>query len=350
MARPPLQVAIVGAGNVGLALARMLKATGEYDVRAGDCTEEACAAAAAQGVDTRHLDASSVSQLSAFLSGADVAVAAVPDRLVARVMQAALESGCHYLDFSTPDRRLTEADTERVMPGCGVSPGLADLMVAALAAEAEGPIDIELAVGAIPARRTNRLGYSLIWNLDGLYSEYTSPCEAIENFEAVTIPPLSRLSAISLGGTDYEAFCTAGMIGSVRRFTGKNIRSLLCRTIRYPGHLDYMLLLLDDLGLRQRRDMLRTLLQNGLGEAEKDIVLLHASSRGAGGEDVERTITIRIEDSPSLGSALAVGSAAHAAFLIDRIAADALPGSTADMLDDLIKSRFAKEVINVVRA
>lgn len=351
MTSMPLQVAIVGAGNVGLALARMLAATGDYNVRVGDCTEEARAGAAAHGIEARHVDASSASQLAAFLNGADVAVAAVPDRLVPRVMAAARNAGCHYLDFSMPDGASVDAGPRCFRRGCGVSPGLTDLIVAGLAAESEEAIDLELAVGAIPRRRTNRLGYSLIWNLDGLYAEYTSPCEAIENFEVVSLPPLSRLSAISLAGTDYEAFCTAGVIGSMRSLADTNIRSLVCRTIRYPGHLDYMLLLLDDLGLRQRPDMLRTLLRNGLDEAERDIVLLHASSRRAG-DDTTRAITIRIEDSPELGNALAVGSAAHAAFLVDRIAAGTVSSfpSTPDTLAALIESRFAKGIISLHRA
>lgn len=349
MAGSRLQVAIVGAGNVGLALARMLVSTGEYQVRVGDCTDEACAQAITLGIEARQVDASSATQLHAFLGSADVAVAAVPDRLVSRIMNVASQAGAHHLDFSMPSETPANADGALKLSGCGVSPGLADLMIARLSAQADGPIDVELAVGAIPARRTNRLGYSLIWNLDGLYAEYTSPCEAIENFELVEIPPLSRPLTIRLGQTDYEAFSTAGVVGSIGNFAGDNIRNLTCRTIRYPGHLDYMQLLLDDFGLRHRRDLLRTILQNGLDKAEGDIVLLHARSRRVDGEADPRTITIRIEDAPGLGNALAAGSAAHAAYLIDNISAGSLRLSQddPDTFAGLVQSRFARGIMSI---
>lgn len=349
MTNPPLQVAIVGAGNVGLALGRMLAATGDYQVRVGDCTEEACAVAAGHGIDARHLDVSSMSQLAAFLNGADIAVAAVPNKLVSYVMKAAYDRGCHYIDFSVQGVALPVFEDRLCFPGCGVSPGLADLMVAELAGKGSASLDIEVAVGAIPARRTNRLGYSLIWNLDGLYTEYTSPCEAIRDFENVEVPPLSNLSKIIIGDSEYESFCTSGIVNSVASFSQKNIRTLTCSTIRYSGHLDYMQLLLDDLGLRNRRDLLRTVLQNGLGEAEQDVVLLYATSRPADGEDHSRKIIIRIAGGSELGNALAVGSAAHAAFVIDGIAARSSPGRVAvtGTLAGMIASRFAKNVISV---
>lgn len=337
-----MTVGIAGAGKVGLALARMLDATGDYTVRVGDCTDIAYRKAASHGVDARHLDAASPTQLAAFLSGVDIAVAAVPDRIVSRVRAAANESGCHYLDFSMPPATCTEASDPRVLRGCGISPGLADLMVASLASQAAGPVDIALSVGAIPARRTNRLGYSLIWNFDGLFSEYTSLCEAIENFEIVELAPLSRLQPLRLDGVDYEAFCTAGVIAPMAGLAGRNIRNLICRTIRYPGHLDYMQFLLDDLGLRQRRDMLASLLQNGLAGDEEDIVLMHAR---AGSDNVPaREISIRISATSPFGSALAVGSAAHAAWLIDDIAAQetrqADPGVR---LSGFLNSRYARQ-------
>ncbi|MEO3388439.1 saccharopine dehydrogenase NADP-binding domain-containing protein [Mesorhizobium sp. CAU 1741] len=356
MAGAALTVAIVGAGNVGLALARMLVASGDYAVRAADCTEEAVARAAGHGIDARLVDASSSTRLGAFLEDADFAVAAVPDRIVPRVAMAARGAGCHYIDFSIPDSlvaSLAEAPGRPVfLPGCGVSPGLADGLVASLAAEFEEPVDVELAVGAIPTRRTNRLGYSLIWNLDGLFAEYTSPCEAISDFALTELPPLSKLTAMTIDGTDYEAFCTAGMMGSMRPLAGGNVRSLICRTIRYPGHLDYMLLLLDDLRLRQRRDLLHTVLKSGLRETGSDMVLLHASARAAAGPDRQRQCTVRIDASPDYGNALAVGSAAHAASLLDQIRTAQVRDSAwrPNIFADVLDSRFAKGIIQIERA
>ena len=207
---------------------------------------------------------------------------------------------------------------------------------------------MEIAIGAIPVRRTNRLGYSLIWNLDGLFSEYTSPGEAIADFEVVEVAPLSNLVSITIDGKEYEAFCTDGVMGSVRALAQPNVRNLVCRTIRYPGHLDYMMLLLDDLRLRNRRDLLLTVLKNGLPDAENDMVLLHATANAANGA-LLRGLTMRIEARPDKGSALAVGSAAHAAFLIDEIREGRITQATAanGLLPGFLRSRFAAGLVHV---
>ena len=354
------EVAIVGAGNVGLALARMLGQAGGYAVRVSDCTEEACGRAQAQGFRAARLDASNATQLAGFIAGADAVVAAVPDRLVGRVAAEVAAAGRHYLDFSIADAAMAalagKARDTAFLPGCGVSPGLVDSVVAHFLDTSDGAIDVEIAVGAIPARRTNRLGYSLIWNLDGLFSEYTSPCEAIEDSRLVEVPALSSRIDLDVGGQPYEAFCTAGVMGAMKGLAGTRLRSLICRTIRYPGHLDYLQLLLDDLGLRQRKDLLTTVLRNGLTGSQPDIVLLHAAMNP--GRPEARALEMRIEAQADAGSSLAVGSAAHAAFLLDELAAGAQEVSRTpdgaqgmsrapDAFGRFLKSRFAAGLVTV---
>lgn len=337
-------VAIVGAGQVGLALARMLVSAGTYHVRVGDCTAEALARATEHSLVAHHLDATSPIQLSSFIAGADVVVAAVPDRIVRRVEAAAIEAGCRYLDFSMPPADEPAPASVNIARGCGISPGLADLVVQTLAAQTSGPVDIALSVGAIPARRTNRLGYSIIWNFDGLFAEYTRPCEAIIDFDLVTLDPLTCLKQLEIDGNAYEAFCTSGVVAPMARLAGGNIRTLVCRTIRYPGHLDYMQFLLEDLRLRQRRDMLASLLQNGLASDDDDVVLMHACANRD--DSTTREITIQINASDEFGSALAAGSAAHAAWLIETLASGSVPSpsTSPDGLKLFLNSQFATKI------
>lgn len=360
------RVAIVGAGRVGLALADMLRAGGGYRVLVADCTEEALANARARGHEAVHADASRTEDLRAAVAGRDVVVAAVPDLVTARVAEAAAEAGAHYLDFSPPDPR-TDAFRERLAPGrlflggCGVSPGLADLAAIELAAEFPGAVDLVVRVGAIPARQTNRLGYGLIWNLDGLLAEYTAPCEAIADGARVMLPALSQREEFTLGGVAYEAFCTAGGLGSLIGRVGANVRNLVFRTIRYPGHVDYMQFLLDDLGLRHRRDLLLTVLRNGLPPVEDDVVLVYVTARGEiGGAPAERSVVLRVEPNAKEAgrsgaarpNALALGSAAHAAGLLDLVCGEGRAGRAAAPegrmhLGRLLDNRFLEGVVEL---
>jgi saccharopine dehydrogenase-like NADP-dependent oxidoreductase len=190
--------------------------------------------------------------------------------------------------------------------------------------------DLDLRVGAIPAKRTNRLGYGLIWSLDGLIDEYTAPCAAIVEGKQTTLPALSGRIEFEAGGVAYEAFLTAGSIDALAALVGSRVSNLAFRTIRYPGHLDYMQFLLDDLGLRARRDLLATLLRNGLPAAEPDAVVIHVRASGTrDGRASEELFSCRIEPQTSAGEhgALSLASAAHACALIERLRAGALAGN-----------------------
>lgn len=355
---PPLKIAIVGAGSVGLALAEMLRQSGDWSVLLADCTEEARLRAEGSGFAVQHVDASRIEDLRRLAAGHDVVVAAVPDPLTPKVAAAAMLARAHYLDFSNASAE-TEAQRANLtadrffLSGCGVSPGLVDQITASLAGSFPSAVDLTIRVGAIPRRRTNRLGYGLIWNLEGLLAEYTAPCEAIVDGQRVMLEALSQKEDLVLDGIAYEAFCTSGGVSTLIERIGPNVRNLVFRTIRYPGHLDYMSFLLDDLGLRRRRDLLMTVLRNGLPEMSDDQVLVFVSACGLRDTTpAKRSVVLRIgspagRDTPG---ALALGSAAHAAGLLDTLRAGRLanlaPGASRTRdLAALLDNRFLAPLV-----
>lgn len=106
------------------------------------------------------------------------------------------------------------------------------------------------------------------------------------------------------------------------------LRSVAFKTLRYPGHLDYMRLLLDDFGLRGRRDILRNLLLNGLPLIEDDVLLLVLTARGIrNGQTVEKTVCHRFGPNAALGSfnALTGVAAGYAATILLMLANGDLP-------------------------
>lgn len=329
-----MRVAVVGTGRVGLCLAEMLDATGDYAVVAADCTDEALVAAQERGLTVRHVDAARPAELARLMAETDLAVAAVPDRLAPKVAQAAGAAGVAYLDFCEASEETHAAGRalsagSAFLPGCGVSPGLVDAVANDLARRFDHGCDLDVRVGAIPATQTTRLGYSLIWSLDGLMDEYTAPCTAIVDGLITKLPALSDRIEFEAGSVAYEAFLTAGSVDALAALVGPRVRNLVFRTIRYPGHLDYMQFLLDDLGLRSRRDLLATVLRNGLPGTEPDAVVIYIKATGTrDGRRREELFSCRIEQLASAGdhSALSLASAAHAAALIDRLRAGSLAG------------------------
>lgn len=295
----PLKITICGAGKVGTALAATLAGRPEFDVEVVDRSEEALDQLRAYMIDVPQRLFRQADELQVILAGRDVAVACVPESALKAVANAAAAANVHYLDFSgaRPDTRdvLQELSTRRaIFNGCGVSPGLIGNIAWGLLEKGSTVTDLIIRVGAVPRCPTNRLGYGQIWSVDGLIDEYTRPSAAIRDGKAVALSPLEEHRALRIDGVDYEEFITAGGIEDLSIFSEFAPKNVTFKTIRYPGHLDYMRFLLDDLGLRGRRDMMRSLLCNGLPIIEDDVLLLMVTERGVRGhQPVENTHFLR---------------------------------------------------------
>ncbi|CCF17878.1 putative saccharopine dehydrogenase; Rossman-fold NADP-binding domain [Pseudorhizobium banfieldiae] len=330
-----LNVCIFGAGEIGTALASTLSRNDGFAVKVVDPSEDALDRIRKRNLDVKLQLVSGADGACAALSNQDIAVAAVPEAAVKDVALAALAADVHYLDFTCPTDAVRAtlarlAEQRAVFSGCGVSPGLVGNIACSLLSAFSPITDLTIRVGANPIVPTNRLGYGQIWNLDGLISEYTKPSAAIRDGQFTWIESLEGLERLTIDGVTYEGFTTAGGLGDLSIFGEKLPRNVTFKTIRYPGHLDYMRFLLDDLGLRHRRDMLRSLLANGLPVIEDDTLLLVLTARGLRGrQPIEKTVHHRFSASSTFGAFNALTSVAvgYAATLMSLLLNDRVPST-----------------------
>lgn len=328
-----LKVCVFGAGEIGTALAATLSNSDRFAVKVVDPSDDALERLRDLNHDVELQLLSGPDSARSVLCDQDVAVAAVPDGAAKDVALAALAADVSYLDFTCPTDALQQilaplSGKRAVLTGCGVSPGLVGNIACGLLSALAPVTDLTIRVGANPDVPTNRLGYGQIWNLDGLINEYTRPSAAIREGNVTWIEPLEGLEALRIGGAPYEAFTTAGGLGDFSIFGHSPPRNVTFKTIRYPGHLDYMRFLLDDLGLRHRRDMLRSLLFNGLPIIEDDILLMVLTARGfRGRQPVEKTVHHRFAPNRAFGSYNALTSVAvgYAAALLSMLHASQFP-------------------------
>lgn len=322
-----LKVSIFGAGKIGTALARTLSVSGEFFVQVIDQSDEALDRLGSMNIEASMQTLRHGEELQEFLSGQDIAVAAVPESVVKDVAHAAAEAGVHYLDFTCPSpetRKILDPLSRQraVFTGCGVSPGLIGNVACGILNSFSPVTDLTIRVGAIPRYPTNRLGYGQIWNVDGLIHEYTRPSAAIRDGKPVLLSPLEEYGRLSIDGVTYEEFITSGGVDDLSIFSHIAPKNLTFKTIRYPGHLDYILFMLDDLNLRHRRDLLRTLFYNGLPATEDDVLLLAVTARGYCGRlPTERTSCHRFVPNRKLGPFNALTSCAtgYAATLLSML-------------------------------
>jgi saccharopine dehydrogenase-like NADP-dependent oxidoreductase len=184
-------------------------------------------------------------------------------------------------------------------------------------------------VGALPRYPSNALNYNLTWSTDGVINEYCEPCEVIADGVLRTVPALEEREEFSLDGVTYEAFNTSGGIGTLCETLRSRVRNLNYRTIRYPGHAAIMKALLNDLRLRDRRAVLKDILEHALPTTLQDVVIIFVTVTGTqNGRFVQETYATKIYGQVLHGvarSAIQITTAAGICGVLDLLAHGKLP-------------------------
>lgn len=282
------RVLLLGAGKIGRMIARLLAASGDYDVVLGDIDPPALERADHQGVRTKLVNARCPCELAAAMADRDCVVSALSYHFNAVVAQAALDAGISYFDLTEDietTRRVRElaesaAKGQIFMPQCGLAPGFVSIAASHLARQFDSLDAVYARVGALPQFPSNALKYNLTWSTDGLINEYCNPCEVIHEGRRISVLPLEGLEQFSLDGVRYEAFNTSGGIGTLCETLESQVRQLNYKTIRYSGHRDLMNFLVNELRLSQRRDLLKDILEKAVPVTLQDVVIVFCTATG----------------------------------------------------------------------
>lgn len=280
------KVLLLGAGKIGRMIGKLLQESGDFEVLVGDHDAEALQRM--HGLETLRLDASNHEELLNALQDRDSVISALSYRFNVAVAQTALKAGCSYFDL-TEDvscaakiRELAEQASpgQIFMPQCGLAPGFIAIIAHHLTQQFDSLETVHLRVGALPQFPSNALKYNLTWSTDGLINEYCNLCEAIHEHQRISVLPLEGFEHFSLDGVRYECFHTSGGLGTLCETLEGKVRELNYKTIRYPGHRDLMLFLVNELRLSQRRDLLKDILENAVPITFQDVVVIFCTVIG----------------------------------------------------------------------
>jgi len=351
-------VVVIGAGKIGATVAGLLAATGDYQVTLADRSPEAL------GYFARHerirlvaADVEDSAKLVDLLNGQFAVLNAAPFHLTTVIAEAARAARTHYLDL-TEDvasmRRVRELAADAAaafIPQCGLAPGFISIVAFDMAKRFEVLDSVKLRVGALPQYPSNALNYNLTWSTDGVINEYCEPCEAIVNGVRREVPALEEREEFSLDGVTYEAFNTSGGLGTLCDTLEGKVRTLNYRTIRYPGHAAIMRALLNDLRLRDRRDVLKNILEHAVPTTLQDVVIIFVTVSGRNhGQLVQETYANKIYSRDVDGrtlSAIQITTAAAISTVLDLVANGQLPASGFIRQEDIplkvfLANRFGK--------
>lgn len=351
-------VVVIGAGKIGGAIALMLAEKGDYKIVVADRSAEQLARIERHpAIATMPVDIADRAALVDLLKGKFAVLSAAPFNLTGQIAEAALEAGVHYLDL-TEDvattkkvEQLAQGASTAFIPQCGLAPGFISIVANDLAKRFDSLDSVRMRVGALPQYPSNALNYNLTWSTDGLINEYIEPCEAIVEGKFVTVPAMEEREEFSLDGVTYEAFNTSGGLGTLAKTLEGRVRTMNYRTIRYPGHQAIIKALLNDLNLRNRRDVLKDLFENALPATMQDVVVIFVTVCGwKDGRYLQETYANKVYAGTVAGrtmSAIQITTAAGITTVLDLLGKGKLPAKgfvrqEEIPLSDFLANRFGQ--------
>ncbi len=283
-------LAIIGAGRIGLAVEKLLK--DDFEIKMCD-TRVAAETYGTTLPIIDFVDASDTKMLSSFLDRSDIVLSTTNYKLNKDILQLALKKKKHYVDLTedvdttTWIRKWTKTEVNlntdnktSVIPQCGLAPGAINIIGGYLASQFETPVSLKLRVGALPLYSANRMSYYLSWNTAGLLNEYVNMCDAIVNRIQIKVKPLEAVEKIVIDGIEYEAFNTSGGVGTLTDTFWLKIDELDYKTIRYPGHVDYLRFMFEDLGLKNNMELANNIFNQNVPTTTDDVVIFFVKATG----------------------------------------------------------------------
>jgi lysine 6-dehydrogenase len=249
-----VKILVVGCGKVGSEIARDLSASSEVDsLVAMDASSEnlkLLRKRVRRKIETVKLSISQKPRFHALLRRVDLVCGALPGRLGFDLMSETVRAGRDTVDISyTPrDAFLLQSKAKetgcRVVPQCGVAPGLSNMCVGDASRRLDTMNSVEIYVGGLPEKPEPPLNYRIVFSLDDVVNEYSRLVQVIENGKRRKVEALSGRGLTSFPGVGkLEYFLTDGL-GSLPRSYPKT-REMHELTLRYPGHADMMQTLRD---------------------------------------------------------------------------------------------------------
>jgi len=285
------------------------------------------------------------------MQGMDAVISSAPFTANKVVAKAASVAGVHYLDL-TEDVQVTKYVKELAsktarsafIPQCGVAPGFITLAATHLIKKLDEVEEICLRVGALPDQPNNRLKYALTWSTEGLVNEYIHPCEALKDGKLTHVHALEGKEEVVIDGVTYEAFNTSGGVGTLCHTYEGKIKNMTYKTLRYPGHLDLIRFLMEDLKFREHPEELVEIFHRSLPSTTNDVVIVSVRALGKSkGRYIEKTFWRKVHGrfiGRHFFTGIEISTAAGVSGICDRLLNGHLPKAGLIKIEDIGYNNF----------
>lgn len=242
-----MKIAVLGAGMVGrtiaLDLAKVHSVTSfDKDVDNLIALKNNNGAVEAVNVDLQRFD-----KYNEWFSPFDLVVTAVPGFMGYKVLKTVINVGKNVVDISFfPEyalqlNQLAKDKGVTVITDCGVAPGMSNFILGRYN-EVMKIESFEVYVGGLPLHPKHPFFYKAPFSPLDVIEEYTRPAIMMENGQIISKPALSDRETLRFDNVgDLEAFSTDGLRSLIE--TMGHIPNLKEKTLRWPGHLDFIIAL-----------------------------------------------------------------------------------------------------------
>ncbi len=211
--------------------------------------------AGGEKLTTVQLDLSDQSATMGLMADYDAVVAALPRPAIPLGIRAAVAAKRPLVDLSWPDdaevaniRQQVKAAGALVILGCGVEPGLTEIMARYLAEKLDRVDELHIKCGGIPEKPTPPLGYKIVFGGRMLpLRDYDG--RLVENGQLKSVPRYSGAETVFFDGIgECEAWHEGFMPWLLDLEALKGLKVGTQKTVRWPGYAAKVTLL-KELGL-----------------------------------------------------------------------------------------------------
>ena len=237
-------IIVIGAGMVGSAMAIDLVQKHKVTLADLDGQRLEQVRAKVPALEVVPLDVQHAENLQRAVSNFDLVICAVPGFLGYQALKHIIEAGKNVVDISFSPENALDLDglakkkKVTVIVDCGVAPGMDNLILGHCNEEFQLS-HFECLVGGLPKVKKWPFYYKAPFSPIDVIEEYRRLARFVENGEVITREPLTDSELISFDkvGT-LESFNTDGLRSIL--YTMPHIPNMKEKTLRYPGHIDYI--------------------------------------------------------------------------------------------------------------